>query len=413
MNFKPLALLAMATATGHAFASGFALQNQSGAGNGNAFAGAAATAEDASTVYFNPAGMTYLPSGHSISAGLTFLDRTIKFTDKGTQKVPTIGLLGSEGANPGGISRIPVAYWSYAVSPDLRVGAGVSPTFGNKSQFEDDFIGRYSGYYADLKFVNYNASAAYRINDWLSFGGGINRVTGKLEFRQAVVVGAAQSSIYTLTGEGNAWAYNLGTLLQLRPDTRLGITFRSQARFDLEGTGDVQAGSKTPIKAQLNLPSSYSFALSHKLDDRIELLADAGRTNWSSIQSLVVYNKNNSAYVTALGYRFKDTWRYGFGANYTLNDEWKLRAGVALDKTPVQEEADRTMTLPDSDRKWLSVGARWSLSKTSSVDFGYSHIFFSNAPTARPARTATGTQIVLGEFKSSVDLYSVQYNINF
>lgn len=395
-----------------AFASGFALQNQNGASNGNAFAGAAAAAEDASTVYFNPAGMTYLPEGHNISAGVTFLDRSIHFSDKGTAKL-AVAPLGGDGGNPGGLSRVPVGYWSYAVSPELRLGAGVSPTFGNKSQYEDDFIGRYAGYYADLKFINYNFSAAYRLNDWLSLGGGINRVTGKAEFRQAAVVGGGQTAIFTLTGEGNAWAYNLGGMIQLRPDTRLGVTFRSQARFDLEGTADVVAVSIRPIKAQLNLPSSYSFALSHQVGDKLELLADAGRTNWSSIQSLVVWNKNTSAYVTALDYRFKDTWRFGFGGNYKLNDEWKLRAGVALDKTPVQSPADRTMTLPDSDRKWLSIGARWSLSKTSSVDFGYSHVFFADAPTERLAKTAAGNQTVLGDFNSKVDLYSIQYNVNF
>lgn len=413
MKFRSILLFLLPMAAGETLASGFALQNQSGAGNGNAYAGAAAVAEDASTVYFNPAGMTRLPEGHSLSLGLTFLDRTVRFRDKGTARLPGIALLGSDGANPGGLSRIPVGYWSYAVSPELRLGAGVSPTFGNKSQYEDDFVGRYAGYYADLKFINYNLSAAYRVNDWLSLGGGINRVTGQVEFRQGVVVGAGQSSIYTLAGSGNAWAYNLGTQLQLAPATRLGITFRSQARFDLEGTGDVQARSITPIKAQLNLPSSYSFALSHQLDDRLELLADAGRTSWSSIQSLVVYNKHTSAFVTALGYRFKDTWRYGLGGNYKLNDAWKLRAGVALDKTPVQSPADRTMTLPDSDRKWLSVGARWTVSKAASVDFGYSRIFFSGAPTERVAATAAGNQTVLGEFKASADLYSLQYNHNF
>lgn len=413
MKFRSALLFLLPVVMGEALASGFALQNQNGAGNGNAYAGAAASAEDASTVYFNPAGMTRLPEGHSLALGLTFLDRTVQFRDKGTARLPGIALLGSDGANPGGLSRIPVGYWSYAVSPELRVGAGISPTFGNKSQYEDDFVGRYAGYYADLKFINYNLSAAYKLNDWLSLGGGINRVTGQVEFRQGVVVGAGQSSIYTLAGTGNAWAYNLGTLLQLAPETRLGITYRSQARFDLEGTGDVQARSITPIKAQLNLPSSYSFALSHQFDDRLELVADAGRTNWSSIQSLVVYNKHTSAFVTALGYRFKDTWRYGFGGNYRLNDAWKLRAGIALDKTPVQSPSDRTMTLPDTDRKWLSVGARWTLSRTSSVDFGYSHIFFSAAPTERVAATAAGNQTVLGEFKAEADLYSVQYNLNF
>ena len=83
LTMRLIPALMMLGFAGVAGASGFALQNQSGSANGNAFAGAAAAAEDASTIYFNPAGMTYLPKGHTISLSGTVLDRSIKFCERG------------------------------------------------------------------------------------------------------------------------------------------------------------------------------------------------------------------------------------------------------------------------------------------------------------------------------------------
>jgi long-chain fatty acid transport protein len=398
-----------------AFASGFALQNQNGTGNGNAFAGAAATAENASTIFFNPAGMTYLPEGNSISLAATVLHRSIKFSDTGTLAVPTGFAVGSNGGDAGGTALIPAGYWSYAISPQLRVGLGISPTFGNKTEYQTDFIGRFSGYFADLKIINYNPSVAYKLNDTVSLGGGISYAKTDIEFRQMVAVGAATQREASLKGNGNAWGYNLGAMFQLAPETRVGVSYRSKIKFKLDGTQDIQGVLNRAINSQLDTPSTWSFALSRQLDSRWELLADATRTGWSSVQSLPVTNAATGALITSLDYKFKDTWRVGLGANYALNDAWKLRVGTAYDKSPVSGDADRTMTLPDSDRTWLSFGARVALSKASSLDLGYSHIFFKNAATTRAAVQGApfGTQIIRGNFKASADLASVQYNISF
>ena len=46
--------------------AGFALSEQNASGLGNAYAGAAAVAGDASTVWWNPAGMARLPAGKQV-----------------------------------------------------------------------------------------------------------------------------------------------------------------------------------------------------------------------------------------------------------------------------------------------------------------------------------------------------------
>lgn len=415
LHSKTLLSLALAAIAPSVWASGFALQNQNGSGNGNAFAGAAAAAEGADTIYFNPAGMTLLEEGHSISLGGTLLDRSIEFTNRGTTAVPTF-TLGSSGGDAGGTSVIPAGYWSMSLSPALRLGIGISPTFGNKTEYSTSFIGRFSGYYADLQQININPAVAYKLNEVVSIGFGINYATSEIEFRQMVPIGAATQTSATLKGDDDGWGWNVGAMFQITPATRLGIAYRSTIEFDLEGTQTVVGvpANSYAIKSKLETPDNFSVALSQKLDDHWELLGDLTWTGWSSVKSLPVTRASTGALVTTLSYNFEDTWRVGIGANYILNDAWKLRIGTAYDKSPVKNDADRTMTLPDSDRTWLAFGARYTLSKETSVDLGYSHIFFKKVSTARLVDlTGFPDQTVRGEFETSADQLSLQLNHRF
>lgn len=93
LTLRLLPALIATTFSGTALAAGFQLQNQNAAGTSVAYAGAAAVAEDASTIFFNPAGMTYLPLGHSLSVAGTVIDRSVRFTDTGTTPMPVINPL--------------------------------------------------------------------------------------------------------------------------------------------------------------------------------------------------------------------------------------------------------------------------------------------------------------------------------
>ena len=115
---------------GSAAAAGFALQNQNGAGNGYAYAGAAAVAQDASTIYFNPAGMTYLAPGHHVSGAGNLLIRSLRFNDTGSGSFLSYPL-GDNGGQAGGLSVVPAVYWSMSLGSAFRIGLGVSPSFGN------------------------------------------------------------------------------------------------------------------------------------------------------------------------------------------------------------------------------------------------------------------------------------------
>jgi long-chain fatty acid transport protein len=432
-----LMLLAFAGAAG---ASGFAIQNQTGSGNGNAFSGAAAAAEDAGTIYFNPAGMTYLPMGHNITAVGTILARKIEYKDTGT--FTRAGLVApggttvfaptGDGGDAGGVGLIPAGYWSYAYSQNLRFGIGVSPTFGNETDYEKNFRGFNSGFFAEMVQMNINPSIAYKVNDMVSVGAGISFAHNEITLKQGIpltspVPGFMPGGTYVkITGDDWTTGFNLGALFQLSPNTRIGLSYRSETRFDLEGKQKLSnsatlLGLLTPpvvnqdIKASLDMPANTSLAISHQMD-RWQFLGDYTWTGWSSVGTVKLKNKQTGAQINALPFNFQDTYRVGFGVNYQYNDKVKTRFGIAYDKSPVKAAVDRTMTLPDSDRTWLSFGAKYSLSKISSLDIGYSHIFFKDARTAKPVVSSTGVllQTINGKWdNNSADLLSASYNHTF
>lgn len=408
--------LMMCGFAGVAGASGFQLQNQNGSGTGLAYAGAAAAAEDASTIFFNPAGMTYLPEGHSVSMALTALNRSVEFTDTGTTANPTGGALGSNGGNAGGLSYIPAGYYSYSISPALRIGLGISPTYGSETRYSDDFMGRYSAIANSIRQININPSIAYKLNDRVSLGFGLNYAMNHIEVVQkAAAAGSPQGK---LEGGDNAWGFNVGALFQVSPSTRIGVHYRSSIKFMIDGHQKVDgAGIDRDINGKLNTPDTFSIAVSQKLSDRWEMLGDLTRTGWSSVQYLEpIINATGARASQPLRYNFENTWRVGLGAKYQYSAPLSLRFGVAYDQSPVPNAESRNLTLPDSDRVWLSFGARYAVTKASSIDFGYAHIFFKDSSTAKQVTNAAETvvaQTVRGNFKTSADILSVQYNHTF
>lgn len=412
-----LAVLIGLTVSGQAMAAGFAVQNQNGAGTATAFAGAAAVADDASTIYFNPAGMTYLPMGHSISVAGTLLHRSLKFDDRGSNALGPFPL-GDDGGEGGGLSLIPAGYYSYAINDRFRIGVGVSATFGNKTDYSTTFLGRFQGNYVDLKALNINPSVAWRVNDQLSIGAGISFVKLEGDIQQQLPIGGFPNARNRLEADDTAMGFNVGLMYQVTPAMRVGMSYRSKIDLRLEGESTrsgVGAELVTPAFAKIELPDTFSVAVHQQLNERWEMMGDYTWTGWSSFKSLDVRNGNTGGPITNPEYDFRDSWRIGYGAAYKYTEALKLRFGVAFDKSPVHDETTRTLTLPDSDRYWVAIGARYALSPKSTIDVGYAHIFFDREGIDR--QTVVGVlpqpQVVRGKFDTSADLLSVQYNQTF
>lgn len=153
------------------------------------------------------------------------------------------------------------------------------------------------------------------------------------------------------------------------------------------------------------------LSLQHKFAEKYALLADVSWTGWSSVQELRIVRDSGTT-VSVTPEEWRDTWRYALGATYTMNERITLRAGVAFDETPVPDTT-RTPRLPDSDRTWVALGARWHPSPALLMDFGYAHLFSETVALDQDADNAATSALLNGQQHSDVDIVSAQLVYRF
>ncbi|MBL8399382.1 MAG: outer membrane protein transport protein [Candidatus Accumulibacter sp.] len=430
---KMMPLLILAALSGTAGASGFQLMEQ-GSGLGSAYAGSAAKASDAGTIFWNPAGMTQLQP-REVSGGLTLVRPSFKFTDQGS----SVGVLGTagNGGDAGGVAAIPNGYLSWGLSKDLFLGFGIGAPFGLATKYDSPWKGSAQSDEFDIRTINLNPSIAYRINDKVSIGGGLNWQRIQADYYRQV--GVASPGLAGLKAhlkiDDDAWGWNVGALFTLSPATRIGVSYRSTILYHTSGSSTlssngtpaangtmaalVAGGAQSNVKADLKVPDTFVLSVAQRLSDRWEMLGDLSWTGWSSIKTIHIVRTSgpqNGAPVQDLDADFRNTYRVALGANYALSDAWKLMFGIAYDQSPVKNDNTRLVSLPDNNRTWFTLGAQWKPAKDHTLELGaaYLHIpttrINNNQTTANPL-TNRGT--VIGEYDSSVWILSAQYSLAF
>lgn len=406
------ALLAMGSA--HVAAGGFGIATQSGSGTGNAFAGGAAVADDASVVWSNPAGMTALPLGKHVTGAAHIIRPSFKYTDGGST-----GAFGSppssaaNGGDGGDWAYIPNGFFSMDITPALRFGVALNAPFGLKTEYDVGWRGQLTAIKSDIKTVNIQPSIAYKINELVSIGAGVSYQ--RIEAELTSSANLAGTNLFTLKAKDHSWGFNVGATIQPAQGTRIGLHYRSSIKYKLDGTATFSTAgvANGPASADLKVPDSASLSVLHQVTPQLELMGDVTWTKWSSVQELRVFTTNPLGPVPVQTFAWSDTWRFGLGANYRLNSQWKLRTGVALDKTPTND-AFRTPRLPDQDRTWLSFGVQYKPFKQGTFEFGYAHEFVKNATVNAPppagAFATCGASCLRGTFKDKADIISLQYS---
>jgi long-chain fatty acid transport protein len=414
---------ALTAMTGQASASGFQLMEQNASGLGNAYAGQAAAAENASTIFFNPAGMTRLP-GRQVSGAINLIRPSSEFTNSGGSTAP--GGLPSPGGNGGDIgdwAAVPNAYMSWQIDPKWWVGVGVSVPFGLATEYDRGWVGRFQSQKAEIKTIDINPSIAYKVNDVVSLGAGISFQHAEVEVNRSSFIGV--EALSKLEMDDNNFGFNLGAMFNLSPATRIGLAYRSAIKHDLQGTATVTGipgigTAATPISATAKVPDTLTWGISHQMDPKWQLLGDVTLTRWSTIKQVPVVAGSTWAFgaagsqVARFDFEFKDTYRIGVGANYQMRDDFMLKLGVAYDKSPVTDQ-HRLATLPDNDRTWLAIGGKYQASKQLTLDFGYAYLFVKDAPINRPGGLGVGGQgNVIGNYSDpSVHIISAQATYSF
>jgi long-chain fatty acid transport protein len=419
-----MAVAAALAATGaDTAASGFQLMEQNASGLGNAYAGQAAAAEDASTVFWNPAGLTRLP-GRQVTGAFHLIRPSNKLTLAPGSSAP-LGLPSpaGSGGDAGGWAAVPNLYGSWQIGPQWWLGLGITVPFGLATDYDQGWVGRFQGQFAEIKTLDINPSVAYKVNDVLSVGAGVSYQMAEVKVERSAILppGAEARTAFRIDGDG--LGFNAGALIQLSPATRIGLAYRAAIKHDLEGpihfaTATTSAAQNVRMSAKL--PDTISWGIAHQLTPQWEVLGDVTYTRWSRIKSLPLVATSGSVVAPAgttlstFEFEFRDTYRVGVGANWKMRGDLTLKFGVAYDKSPVTD-IWRTVTLPDNDRTWLAVGGKLRMSKQMTVDVGYTYIFVKDAPInqQRGVGAAPFQGNVIGTYKGDVNIFSAQLTYSF
>jgi len=391
--------LALAGCANFSHAAGFALIEQNASGLGNAYAGAAAVAQDASTVFFNPAGMTQLPDRQLVVVG-HLIKPSAKFSGTGT---PALGV--GNGGDAGSLAFVPNFYYAFRLTPNVHLGVGVNAPFGLSTEYDAGWVGRTQAIKSKIDTININPSIAWRASETLSFGAGLNIQAIEAELTNfAGALGTAK-----VKGDDHGWGFNVGALWQPATRTRIGLAYRSEVDYTLKGdaTFSGNAAANGDVTADTTMPASASLSLVQLLSPQFDLLADVTWTGWSAFDELRIV-RTNGALLSLTPENWDDVVRYSVGVTYRMNDFWSFRGGVAYDEAPVSD-LYRTPRIPDGARTWVAVGGQYRLSRQSVLDFGYAHLFVDDVGLSS---TGGGTTLS-GNYDSQVDILSAQLTLNF
>ena len=430
----------LAGAVAQAHAAGFALIEQGVSGLGTAYAGAAASAEDASTIFYNPAGLTYL-HGSQVSVAGHLVRPSAKFSGGATNALGApIG--GGMGGDAGDLALVPNLYYSQPLPNGFVFGLGINAPFGLKTEYDADWVGRYHAIESEVKTVNINPAIAYTAAPNLSVGVGVsaqyieatlsqaidqNSVCVARQVAAGVPAGSAIAGCAAVTGDatgtvkGDDWSfgYNFGIIYEAGANTRIGFAYRSKIKQQLEGDASFANAHPafttqnvfvpTSVTADVALPETTSLSLYHVIHPNVALLADVSWTRWSRFDELRIdYASAQPDSVTPENW--DNSLRYALGVNYRYNSAWLLRAGIAYDEEPIPDARHRTPRIPGNDRTWLAFGANYRYSPALSVDVGYAHLFVDDTPIDVSTTTAGA---LVGTYDADVNIFSAQANWAF
>ncbi|WP_147653321.1 OmpP1/FadL family transporter [Vulcaniibacterium gelatinicum] len=453
-NFARVSALALGIAgvlaLGQAQAAGFQLKENSVKAMGRAFAGSAAVGGDASVVANNPAAMGQFEQ-NTVQADVTVVDVDATFSGGGTDAFGN-PLTGGNGGNAGDVTPIPAMSAIFPLGDTgLTFGAMVSAPFGLKTEYDPGWVGRYHALKSEVKTVDLTLSLALDVTDRFSVGLGLVYERAEAELTKAVDFGTAicanpssaalcvafptvygpqrNDGFAGIKGDDTGMGWLAG--VHWRPTDRLtiGYSHRSEIDHELEGAADFEVPAAvrsvfnanpfpparnvftdTQGRAKLTTPSIDTLSVAYAFTDRFTLMGDVVRTDWHSLQSVVIEFDNPVQPDSVEAFEWEDTFFYSLGGEWAFSDAFTFRFGLAYDETPTNDE-HRTPRLPDANRKWLSLGLTWNATDALELNAGYVRID-ADHPTINDPENSSGAHLV-GRYDSEVNLFGVSAQYRF
>lgn len=441
----------LAIGPGTAGAAAFQLLEQGAQGQGTSFAGTATRWTDPATAFWNPAGMAR-HTERSVTLGGSVIDVSFDFSDDGsTLNAGGMGNLtydqipGAEAETDTDAGETAVAPSFYYIQPwsnDLTFGFAINAPFGLESNYDPEWVGRYHAIHSELTTINLNPSLAYRLNDQVSVGAGVNLQYAEATLTRRVDPNAAGAPFGQTFGstrgdpdddsdveiEGDNWGagINLGVLADITERTRFGISYRGHVTQSVDADASYRHRNAqfetfaeandifvdADAAATLDLPETLTISLARDLSrlPDVRIMSDLTWTRWSRLQALEIeYDSEQPDTEETLA--FRDTTRFALGATWDVSPAWQLRTGLAYDESPVADRTTRSPRIPDNNRRWASLGIGYHPPGSDfEVDVGYSRLSISDT---RIERANEAGDVLRGDYDSAVDILAVQGSLRF
>ncbi|WP_456296947.1 outer membrane protein transport protein [Vibrio sp. AK197] len=423
---KTLLAATIALSTQQAMAAGFQLNAQSATGLGRAFAGDAVIADNASVMARNPAAMALFDK-MSLSLGFESITTMIEVKDATYNGVP--GVVGDTD-DVGGTSIAPNIHLIVPVNDKFAWGVNAYTNFGTKTEFSSSYVASEYGGTTDVKSFNLGLAGSYRANEHLSVGLGLDAIYGQGTFQRyasstlstaintnyfggAPVTSQGTPLVDVDGADGWAFGFNVGAVYEFDENNRFGLAYRYSPEF----TAKDDEGQEITLP----LPDIAEFSGYHKIDntqfavhysiqwigwgdfDNIEI--DNLDATKSPIATQLAALQGSSKYTKA--YEWQDGWHYSIGGTYYLNSDWTLRAGYMYD-TSAQDNV-RSISVPDSDRQWLSAGFTYNVDSASNIDFGFTYLIGEDIAVTEDS---AGT-VLTATTRADAVLVGLQYSRSF
>ena len=366
---------------------------------GLAAAGYAARAQDASTAFTNPAGMTRLKETQ-VQFGAQPMYLHVKFNPDGnTGFGPTMtaikGPLAGDDGDASGWIPAGGLFMVTPLTPDLSFGFSVAGNFGLGLDYGDDWVGRYYLKEVLLQGITLAPALAYRINDQVSIGASANAMYGTLKEKIAVNNAALLNPGYPdgeLKLEDNVWGFGgtVGVLVEPQPGTRFGATYMTRTKLDFEAKTefsglrpalatalDSRGLLDAKLKLPLETPQAVMLSAFHQLSDRLAIMGNLGWQDWSQFGKLDVTVAAEDTSSLTVDRQYKDTWHAALGAQYQWSEPLLLSGGIAYDSEMVDEK-DLTPDLPSGAMWRFGAGGQYAWSEALTLNCAYELVWMGD-----------------------------------
>jgi long-chain fatty acid transport protein len=416
--FAVYSLTALGSST--ALAGGFGNRLQSTIGAGLSFAGSGTDTYGLSGIYWNPAAVNTV-TNFEWNSNYTFVAPYSKMKAlAGTSP----GLLGrSDSGNVGIDALVPGSYGAYRINPDWAVGIAVTAPFGLATKADPQWKGQGIAITSKAMLVNADAVIGYRVNDWLSVAVGPSVVYANARFSRDIAgtfPGAQMGTLRDLEDWGVG--FTAGATIKPWQGGEIAIGYRSPVSLNLSGTLGVNppgAHLSAPVEGKITLPDMLTLGFSQELTPQWTVLSSVEWKNWSRVQTVPFYSKGVSLLgpnPVTLGFHYRDGWNMALGAEYRWDEALTLRGGVAYEISPV-DDSNRSTSIPDGDRFWLSGGGSYAFNEHFAVNLAYGHGFVPNGKirqlvSVSPANPAIKLPFV-GKMQGQIDVVSLGFDYKF